>query len=168
MKILDFHEKHYFSCIANIIKLLYSESHKNMFKLKVWKNDNKISTPSILGISCVSHCTVCWTYSWGFGWIFDQIIRIFSISLLSSRGRSSTNTCSISKILYALKSYDPNSFISGTFDAIPPRRRTKNHRWSWVNLGKIHLHHPNTSTVSGKSYFCKTRFLWAKKTSWLR
>ena len=66
----------------------------------------------------------------------------FSISLLSSRGRSSTNTCSISKILYVLKSYGPNSFISDTFDAIPPRRRTKNHRWSWVNLGKIHLHHP--------------------------
>ena len=64
-------------CIANIIKLLYSESHKNMFKLKVWKKFHKKSTPLILGNSCVSHCTVCWTYSWGFGWIFGQIIRIF-------------------------------------------------------------------------------------------
>ena len=55
------HKKFYFSCTANIIKLLCSESHKNMFKLKVWKKDNKNFTPSILEspvfpiVLCVEH-----------------------------------------------------------------------------------------------------------------
>ena len=129
-------------CIANIVKLLYSESHKNILKLRVWKKIHKILEPQILGISCVSHCTVCWTYSWGFGWIFDQIIRIFSISLLSSRGCNSIDTYSIRKFLYVLKSYGPNSFISDTFDVILSRCDTKNHRRSWANFSKIHLHHP--------------------------
>ena len=35
MKNIKFSENKYFSCIANIVKLLCSESHKNMFKLKV-------------------------------------------------------------------------------------------------------------------------------------
>ena len=141
-------ERLYFSCSANIITLLCSECHKNMFKLKVWKKFHKNFTPLILGNCCVSHCTVCWTYSWGFGWIFDQIIRIFSISLLSSRGCNSIDTYSIRKFLYVLKSYDPNSFISGTFDVIRPRCRTKNHRWSWANFDKIHLHHPTIHPTS--------------------
>ena len=70
----------YFSCTANIIKLLYSESHKNMFKLKVWKKFHKKFTPLILGISCVWESPVysgIWTYYWWFWWIFDQMYVFF-------------------------------------------------------------------------------------------
>ena len=42
MKILDFHENFYFPCRANIIKLLYSESHLKMLNSKVWKKFHKI------------------------------------------------------------------------------------------------------------------------------
>ena len=130
-----------------------------MLKFKVWKNYTKSSLLRFWESPVFSHCTVCWTYSWGFGWIFDQIIRIFSISLLSSRGCNSIDTYSIRKFLYVLKSYDPNSFISSTFDVIRPRCRTKNDRWSWMNFDKIHLHHPTMYFLLFSHYVNQVRQL---------
>ena len=54
----------------------------------------------------------------------------------------STNTCSILILRGVLKSYDPNSFISGTFDFTRAHYHTQNYRWSWSIFVKIHLHHP--------------------------
>ena len=74
-----------------------------------------------------------WTFWTQYAHILPESNQIYqnspdySISLLSSRGRSSTNTCSISKFLYVLKSYDSNSFISDTFDVIQPHYHTENH-----------------------------------------
>ena len=115
------------------------------------KKLHKIFTPQILGISCVWESPVysgIWTYYDDFGWVFDQMYAFFSISLLSSRGRNFANTYSISKILYVLKSYDPNSFISDTFDVIRSRYHTENHRCRWANFSKIHLHHPIYSIIN--------------------
>ena len=61
LEILDFHENFYFSCRANIVKLLCSKSHKNMFKLKVpvWKKYNKNVTPPIFWkLLCFPLCCV--------------------------------------------------------------------------------------------------------------
>ena len=86
-----------------------------------------------------------------FGWIFDQMYGFFQFRYCLREIVTSSILTRFQKyymwILYALKSYDPNSFISSTFDAIRSRYHKENHRCSWANFSKIHLHHPITRSV---------------------
>ena len=73
---------------------------------------------------------------------FLYILWILLISILSLRGRNSANTYSISKFLYVLKSYDSNSFISDTFDAIQSHYHIENpaigRRVQFMKFHKFH------------------------------
>ena len=56
----------------------------------------------------------------------DQIREFADIASLPNNDCNSIDTYSIRKFLYVLKSYDPNSFISDTFDVIQSHYHIEN------------------------------------------
>ena len=87
---------------------------------------------------------IIWWISMDF-WSNSLIFLIFS---LFSRSCIITNTGPLTIMLGVLKSYNPNSFISGNNPSTRPHYHIKNHRWSWSIFIKIRLHHPTSSLSS--------------------
>ncbi len=80
---------------------------------------------------CQMYEMVVWTANLWNQWIlYPNFLTISDFDIFVTIFKP-INTCPFPIIFDVLKSYDPNSFISGTFDFTRPHYHIKKHRRSW-------------------------------------